>query len=250
MFRWSSKDKLHGLCFCLLLTVKEQRALEQATGPERALLSVLITASHLSHRPALSEAEEVLGRIRRIILSEADISPTISCSVPPSFTLFTAFLPLELLWKIWKAPWWEMLGFSWQVTGFNTFFSCLCRDGVVPQKDKVWSSGVCTTWLWTRELHCPKLYVYCFSFTGYECLWYYLPENTAHCVKFHMGTAVLGESLWPGWDEKILGKISLVLEGLPTSIWWEQIYTNSLLPLSAPSQPLFKISFISLQARR
>lgn len=105
MFRWSSKDKLHGLCFCLLLTVKEQRALEQATGPERALLSVLITASHLSHCPALSEAEEMLGCIRRIILSEADISPTICCSVPPSFTLFTAFLPLELLWKIWKAPW-------------------------------------------------------------------------------------------------------------------------------------------------
>lgn len=134
MFRWTSKDKLHGLCFCLLLTVKEQRALEQATGPDRALLSVLITASHLSHCPALSEAEEVLGCIRRIILSEADISPTISCSVPPSFTLFVAFLPLELLWKIWKAPWWEMFGFSWEVTGFNTFFSCLCRDRVVPQK--------------------------------------------------------------------------------------------------------------------
>lgn len=57
-------------------------------------------------------------------------------------------------------------------------------------------------------------------------------------MKFHTGTAVPGESLWPGWDEKETGKLSLVLEGFLASIWWKQIYTRSLL------SPNFNFTFL------
>lgn len=48
-----------------------------------APLSLLITASHLTPCPGLSEAEEMLGNISRVILSEADVSAVIRWSVPP-----------------------------------------------------------------------------------------------------------------------------------------------------------------------
>lgn len=49
-------------------------------------------------------------------------------------------------------------------------------------------------------------------------------------MKFYTGAALLGESLWTGLEEKELGKLSLVWEGFPASIWWKQIYAHWLLP--------------------